>query len=101
SGPGSVGCCTAAQTQRTAALWSRLGHAATYVVGLGWIVTLVLYLINKDRSPFSRHHGAQSLNLLIIGVIAVVGLGFIGGVLSIVCIGLLLLVLIPTAPHYM
>src|SRR5699024_9108960 len=51
-GPGSVGFWTADQTARTTALWSHLAHAATYVVGLGWIVTLVLYLINKDRSPF-------------------------------------------------
>ena len=71
------------------------------VVGLGWIVTLVLYLINKDRSPFIRHHGAQSLNLLIIGVIAVIGLGFIGGVLSVVGIGLLILLLIPVVSIYM
>src|SRR5699024_467803 len=70
-GSGSVGFWAADQTERTTALWSHLAHAATYVVGLGWIVTLVLYLINKDRSPFIRHHGAQSLNLLIIGVIAV------------------------------
>ena len=100
-GPGSVGFWTADQTERTTALWSHLAHAATYVVGLGWIVTLVLYLINKDRSPFIRHHGAQSLNLLIIGVIAVIGLGFIGGVLSIVGIGLLILLLIPVVSIYM
>ncbi|HJA59989.1 MAG TPA: DUF4870 domain-containing protein [Candidatus Brevibacterium intestinavium] len=100
-GSGSVGFWTADQTERTTALWSHLAHAATYVVGLGWIVTLVLYLINKDRSPFIRHHGAQSLNLLIIGVIAVVGLGFIGGVLSIVGIGLLILLLIPVVSIYM
>ena len=100
-GSGSVGFWTADQTERTTALWSHLAHAATYVVGLGWIVTLVLYLINKDRSPFIRHHGAQSLNLLIIGVIAVVGLGFIGVVLSIVGIGLLILLLIPVVSIYM
>src|SRR5699024_851321 len=100
-GPGSVGFWTADQPARTTALWSHLAHAATYVGGLGWIVTLVLYLINKDRSPFIRHHGAQSLNLLIIGVIAVVGLGFIGGVLSIVGIGLLILLLIPVVSIYM
>lgn len=100
-GPGSVGFWTADQTERTTALWSHLAHAATYVIGLGWVVTLVLYLINKDRSPFIRHHGAQSLNLLIIGVIAVVGLSFIGVVLSIVGIGLLILLLIPVVSIYM
>src|SRR5699024_6913397 len=94
-GSGSVGFWPADQTERTTALCSRRAHAATYAVGLGWIVTLVLYLINNDRSPFLRRRGAQSLNLLISGVIAVVGLGFIGGVLSIVGIGLLILLLIP------
>src|SRR5699024_10813848 len=99
-GSGSVGFWAADQTERMTALWSHLAHAATYVVGLGWIVTLVLDLINKDRSPFIRHHGAQSLNLLIIGVIAVVSLRFIGGVLSIVCIGLLILLLLPVVSIY-
>ncbi|WP_152346291.1 DUF4870 domain-containing protein [Brevibacterium sp. CFH 10365] len=100
-GPGSVGFWNADQTERTTALWSHLAHAATYVIGLGWIVTLILFIINKDKSPFLRHHGAQSLNLLIIGVIAGFGIGLIGGVLSIVGIGLLILLLLPVLSIYM
>ncbi len=100
-GPSSVGFWKADQTERTTALWSHLAHAATYVIGLGWIVTLILFIINKDKSPFLRHHGAQSLNLLIIGVIAGFGIGLIGGVLSIVGIGLLILLLLPVLSIYM
>lgn len=100
-GPGSVGFWNADETERTTALWSHLAHAATYVIGLGWIVTLVLYIINKDKSPYLRHHGAQSLNLLIIGVIAGFGIGLIGGILTIVGIGLLILLLLPLLTIYM
>lgn len=100
-GPNSLGFWNADQSERTTALWSHLAHAATYVVGVGWIVTLILFIINKDKSPFLRHHGAQSLNLLIIGVIAGFGIGLIGGILSIVGIGLLILLLLPVLSIYM
>ncbi|UVI34546.1 DUF4870 domain-containing protein [Brevibacterium spongiae] len=100
-GPGSVGFWNADQTERTTALWSHLAHAATYVIGLGWIVTLILFIINKDKSPYLRHHGAQSLNLLIVGVIAAFGIGLIGGILTIVGIGFLILLLLPVLTIYM
>src|SRR5699024_5054330 len=100
-GPGSVGFWTADQTERTTALWSHLAHAATYVVGLGWIVTLVLYYNNKHRSPFIRTNTAQSLNLHIIRVIAVIILGFTGGVRLIVANSLLNLFLSPAISIYM
>lgn len=100
-GPGSVGFWQADQTERSTALWSHLAHGATYVVGLGWIVTLILFIMNKDKSPYLRHHGAQSLNLLIIGVIAGFSIGLIGGLLSIVGIGFLILLLLPLLSLYM
>lgn len=100
-GPNSLGFWNADQSERTTALWSHLAHAATYVVGVGWIVTLILFIINKDKSPFLRHHGAQSLNLLIIGVIAGFGIGLIGGILTIVGIGFLILLLLPVLSIYM
>lgn len=100
-GPTSAGFWNADQSERTTALWSHLAHAATYVVGVGWIVTLILFIINKDKSPFLRHHGAQSLNLLIIGVIAAFGIGLIGGILTIVGIGFLILLLLPVLSIYM
>lgn len=100
-GSGSVGFWTADQTERSTALWSHLAHAATYVIGVGWIVTLILFLINKDKSPFIRHHGAQSLNLLIVGVITCFGIGIVGGLLSIIGIGLILLLLLPVVTIYM
>lgn len=100
-GPNSLGFWNADQSERTTALWSHLAHAATYVVGVGWIVTLILFIINKDKSPFLRHHGAQSLNLLIIGVIAAFGIGLIGGILTIVGIGFLILLLLPVLSIYM
>ncbi|WP_169252400.1 DUF4870 domain-containing protein [Brevibacterium sp. 'Marine'] len=100
-GPNTLGFWNADQSERTTALWSHLAHAATYVVGVGWIVTLILFIINKDKSPFLRHHGAQSLNLLIIGVIAGFGIGLIGGILTIVGIGLLILLLLPVLSIYM
>lgn len=100
-GPTSAGFWNADQSERTTALWSHLAHAATYVVGVGWIVTLILFIINKDKSPFLRHHGAQSLNLLIVGVIAAFGIGLIGGILTIVGIGFLILLLLPVLSIYM
>lgn len=100
-GPNSLGFWNADQSERTTALWSHLAHAATYVVGVGWIVTLILFIINKDKSPFLRHHGAQSLNLLIVGVIAAFGIGLIGGILTIVGIGFLILLLLPVLSIYM
>ncbi|WP_432788855.1 DUF4870 domain-containing protein [Brevibacterium sp. K11IcPPYGO002] len=100
-GPNTLGFWNADQSERTTALWSHLAHAATYVVGVGWIVTLILFIINKDKSPFLRHHGAQSLNLLIIGVIAGFGIGLIGGILTIVGIGFLILLLLPVLSIYM
>ncbi|MGR6092340.1 DUF4870 domain-containing protein [Brevibacterium sp. CSND-B09] len=100
-GPTSLGFWNADQSERTTALWSHLAHAATYVVGVGWIVTLILFIINKDKSPFLRHHGAQSLNLLIVGVIAAFGIGLIGGILTIVGIGFLILLLLPVLSIYM
>ena len=58
-------------------------------------------IINKDRSPFLRHHTAQSLNLLIIGVIAGFAIGLVGGILTIVGIGFLILLLLPVLSIYM
>lgn len=36
-----------------------------FLVGGGWISSLVFYLVSKDK-PFLRHHAAESLNLFLV-----------------------------------
>ena len=59
-------------------LWATLAHVGPLVLGLisggwlGWLATLIIYLMYKDRSPFIREHAAQALNFQIIVWIGVV-----------------------------
>lgn len=36
-----------------------------FLVGGGWVSSLVFYLVSKDK-PFVRHHAAESLNLFLV-----------------------------------
>lgn len=53
---------------------------------LGFVGSLVIYLIYKDRGPFVRAHAANSLNVQIITAIALL----VSSVLMIVLVGFLL-----------
>lgn len=71
--------------------WATLSHviplaAMVLSAGLaGFVCSLVLYLIYRDRGPFVRQHAAASLNiqimtgilLLVSGVLMVVLIGFV------------------------
>lgn len=53
---------------------------------LGFIASLVVYLVYKDRGPFVRAHAANSLNVQIMTLICLV----VSGVLMLVLIGFIL-----------
>ena len=56
-------------------MWSMLGHLGGIL--FGFIPSLVVYLIYKDRDPFIRRHSTQALNFQIIAAIAYVVSGFL------------------------
>ncbi|MBT9258054.1 DUF4870 domain-containing protein [Phycicoccus sp. MAQZ13P-2] len=64
-----------AQEEKT---WALLSHAAGLVAmvvsagTLGFVGSLVIYLVYKDRGPFVRAHAANSLNIQITTAIGVV-----------------------------
>ncbi|MDT7570359.1 MAG: hypothetical protein QOE05_533 [Actinomycetota bacterium] len=68
--------------------WAVLAHLSFFALGL--IAPLVIYLVKKDESPFSRHHAAEALNFHITLAIA----GIVSAVLILVLIGILLLVVV-------
>jgi uncharacterized Tic20 family protein len=68
--------------------WAVLSHLSFFAFGL--IAPLVIYLVKKDESPFTRHHAAEALNFHITLMIA----GIVSFVLIFVLIGLLLLAVV-------
>jgi len=67
---------------------------------LGFIGSLIIYLIYKDRGPFVRQHAANSLNVQIVTAIGLIA----STVLMIVLIGFLaypLVIIIATVIHIM
>lgn len=76
------------QNEQTMALVAHLGALGALVLSggtLGWLVPLIIYLINKDRSPYVRMHAAAALNFQITLIIAAI----VSVVLMIVLIGFL------------
>jgi len=69
--------------------WGTIAHggtlAATVLSGgtLGFVCALVIYLLQKERGPFVRHHSANALNVQILGAILVIG----GIILTVTVIG--------------
>ena len=49
-------------------MWSMFGHLGGIL--FGFVPSLVIYLIYKDRDPFIRRHATQALNFQIIMAIA-------------------------------
>lgn len=66
-------------------LWATLIHVGG--IFFSFLPALIGYLIMKDRGPFVRAHAASALNFQITLVIAYV----VGGILSVVGIGLLIM----------
>ncbi|SFN90205.1 DUF4870 domain-containing protein [Mycetocola miduiensis] len=56
----------------------------------GWIAPLIIYLVFKDRGPFTRQESKEALNFQLTVTIYVIGLYILGAILSIVLIGFLL-----------
>ena len=66
-----------------ARMWSLFAHIGG--IFFGFIPSLVIYLIYKDRDPFIRRHSAQALSFQIIATIAYV----VSAVLQFILIGYL------------
>ncbi len=60
------------QDARTFAMLTHLSPLLLNASGLGWVGTLIFYLIYKDRSLLVREHGREELNLQISTLIWVV-----------------------------
>ncbi|MBG6238241.1 putative Tic20 family protein [Mycetocola sp. CAN_C7] len=56
----------------------------------GWIAPLIIFLVFKDRGPFTRQEAKESLNFQLTVTIFVVGLYIVGTILAFVLIGFLL-----------
>ncbi|MCU1591449.1 MAG: hypothetical protein JWP11_2705 [Frankiales bacterium] len=66
-------------------MWAVLAHLSIFAFAL--IAPLVIYLVKKDQSPFTRQHAAEALNFHITLAIA----GVVSFVLIFVVIGIVLL----------
>jgi len=76
-------------------MWGMLCHAASLsavVTGIGFILgPLIVWLIKKDEHPFIDECGRESLNFQISMLIYSFVLGLVGGILTIIFIGILIL----------
>ena len=83
-------------TQADDKLWASLSHfggALGAFLGAGtagWIAPLVIYLVFKDRGPFTRQEAKEALNFQLTVTIFVVGLYILGTILALILIGFLL-----------
>ncbi|MFU8946915.1 DUF4870 domain-containing protein [Mycetocola zhadangensis] len=83
-------------TQADDKLWASLAHfggALGAFLGAGtagWIAPLVIYLVFKDRGPFTRQEAKEALNFQLTVTIFVVGLYIVGTILAFILVGLLL-----------
>lgn len=82
-------------------LWGMLGHitaAAGMVLGLGmlqWAGPLVVWLYKRESSPFAAFHGLQSLLFQVAWLVLMLIVGVVGGILTVLTLGLGVIVLIP------
>jgi hypothetical protein len=76
------------QPQSEDTVWAVLAHLSIFVFAL--LGPLVIYLVKRDTSPFTRYHAAEALNFHITLTIATV----ISAILVLVLIGLFLLAVI-------
>ena len=79
-------------SQQDEKTWATLTHGISAVAmvasagTLGFIASLVIYLVCKDRGPFVRAHAANAVNVQLTALIGLV----ISGLLMLVLIGLFL-----------
>lgn len=67
-------------------VWAILSHVSIFAFAL--LGPLVIYLIYKDRAPFTRHHAAEALNFHLTLAIAT----FVAIILSFLLIGIPILI---------
>jgi uncharacterized protein len=87
-----------AEDERT---WGAVSHAGAVVAMicsagfLGFLASVAVYVIYKDRGPFVRSHAANSLNIQITMFIWLVVLGILTIPVAIFTLGLGLVVMLP------
>ena len=81
--------------------WGALSHAGAVIAMifsagfLGFVASIAVYVIYKDRGPFVRAHAANSLNIQITMFIWLVGLGILTIPIALLTLGLGLVVMLP------
>ena len=88
--PGGQG--PAPMTPSDETTWSTVSHLswlAGSLVALPFLAPLVLFLVLRERGPFVRHHTAEALNFQLSVLLYGVGLGVVGGILTLVTFGVL------------
>jgi len=81
--------------------WGAISHAGAVVAMicsagfLGFLASIAVYVINKDRGPFVRAHAANSINIQITMFIWLVVLGILTIPVAILTLGLGLVVMLP------
>ena len=87
-----------AEDERT---WGAISHAGAVVAMicsagfLGFLASVAVYVIHKDRGPFVRSHAANSLNIQITMFIWLVVLGILTIPIALLTLGLGLVVMLP------
>ena len=81
--------------------WGAVSHAGAVVAMicsagfLGFLASIAVYVIHKDRGPFVRAHAANSINIQISMFVWLVVVGVLYVVLGIVTLGLGFIVFLP------
>ena len=87
-----------AEDERT---WGAISHAGAVVAMvcsagfLGFLASIAVYVIQKDRGPFVRAHAANSINVQITMFIWLVVLGILTIPVALLTLGLGLVVMLP------
>ena len=84
-----------AQDERT---WGAISHAGAVVAMIcsaGFLASVAVYVVHKDRGPFVRSHAANSLNIQITMFIWLVVLGILTIPIALLTLGLGLVVMLP------
>ena len=87
-----------AEDERT---WGAISHAGAVVAMicsagfLGFLASVAVYVIHKDRGPFVRQHAANSINIQITMFIWLLVLGILTIPIAILTLGLGLVVMLP------
>lgn len=81
--------------------WAMGAHLSAFVgawVALAFVGPLVIWLIRRDQGDaFAEHHAKEALNFNLSMLVYLVGGAIIGGILTVVTLGIGLIVLAPVA----